>query len=152
MTKSHSNKRVIGGERAMAQFTIQMPKVDTFSEFRAKYSGMIVFNVRGACFFIKSGSASSVKSKIFPGGDSATIESFKLKDRGNTLCHFKNVRVKLLKEKDHGAACGVAVKFLQLTDAQMEQLNAARTDLPTAGSDSVILAALDKVAEFKKAG
>lgn len=101
-----------------------------------KFSGTLVFNARGGCFFIKKGFTLNVKSQIFKDGETSRLGELKLKAEGETVGLFKNVEIKLLGEKHQNMDSGVIFKFIQLSEQQLDSLNALVKTLPTVDSDS----------------
>lgn len=131
-------RRAVGGVRVGALFTMDIYNhTKSEGEESGYFEGILVFNVRGGCFFIKDGLKQKAKSRIFWNGETANIPVMELTLDGKTVGTFKNFKVKLLREKKKNSDCGLIVKFLHLSDNEIGILNSLVEVLPPVYSDPI---------------
>ncbi len=123
----------------ICQFSLVTAKQSTFIESIERFSGTIVFNARGGCFFIKNGLKANAKLQIFRKEQNRVLAELKFSEGEKVLCTFKQVEIKLLGEKSKGPDCGLIVKFVNLDEAHLEKLNTLVDKLPKVESDSELL-------------
>lgn len=131
-------RRAVGGVRVGALFTMDIYNhTKSEGEESGYFEGILVFNVRGGCFFIKNGLEQKAASRIFWNGETASIPVLQLTLDGKIVGTFKNFKVKLLREKKKDADCGLIVKFLHLSDNELGILNSLVEVLPPVYADPI---------------
>lgn len=129
------NKRAIGGNRVIAQFSI---KLSELAIENGRFNGALIFNSRGGMFFLGYGLRDDIQATIFRGSDVISIFEMELSNAGKRVALFNNIKVKLIREKRVGQDYGIIVKFVQITEAHLDKLNALVKELPVVESDAVL--------------
>jgi len=104
------NKRAIGGNRVIAQFS----------------------------FFLGYELRDDIQATIFRGSEVISIFEMELSNEGERVALFNNIKVKLIREKRVGQDYGIIVKFVQITEVHLDKLNALVQELPVIESDTVL--------------
>lgn len=129
------DKRAIGGKRVVAQFSIKLSALDIAD---GRFNGTLVFNARGGMFFLGYGLQSDIQAKIFRGSDVTSIFELELSHAGKRVGLLNNLTVKLMREKRVGEDYGFIVKFVQVSEENLDKLNALVQELPVIESDAVL--------------
>jgi len=137
MTAIDPTRRAIGGDRVGAMFSMNIFKKSDEAVADGWFNGILVFNARGGCFFIEDGYKNYVRQRWFSGGKIANIPVMELTLDGKRVGLFKNLELKLLREKHNGKDCGIVVKFVFVNDSQLDKLNALVGELPVVHRDPI---------------
>ena len=143
------DKRAIGGNRVVAQFSIKLSALDIAD---GRFNGTLVFNARGGMFFLGYGLQSDIQAKIFRGSDITSIFELELSHGGKRVALLNNLSIKLMREKRIGDDYGFIVKFVQVTEENLDKLNTLITELPVIESDDVLFSDESDDAEENTAG
>jgi len=129
------NKRAIGGNRVIAQFSIKLTELDIPN---GRFNGALIFNARGGMFFLGYDIRDDIQATIFRGSDVTSIYEMELSDAGKRVALFNNLKIKLIREKRVGQDYGIIVKFVQITEVHLDKLNKLVQELPVVESDAVL--------------
>jgi len=138
MTRRKADRRGVGGERVLAEFTMKVASTTFNKGKKIKFSGSMVFNARGACLFIPNGFRNNAKEKVFREGPIVNVSDFEVFHNGKRIGRFHNLEMKLLGEKQKKPDCGLLIKFLHVSKGQLEKLNDLLGELPILDDDSVL--------------
>jgi len=135
MQHSGLNRRGIGGNRVIAEFSL---KLLSCTPVKSLITGSIIFNARGACLYIPNGFNRNVRSLVFRGEEIINVAELVMTHEGKQVGLFKNLEIKMLGEKHKDADSGLLVKFINLSESQLEKFNSLIDELPVAESDSLL--------------
>jgi len=105
---------------------------------KSLFTCSIIFNARGACLYIPNGFNRNVRALIFRGEEIINVAELVMTHDGKQAGLFKNLEIKMLGEKHKDADSGLLVKFINLSESQLEKFNALLDELPVVESDSVL--------------
>lgn len=141
------DQRKIGGPRVSAPFKMIVTNPDPFSVHTDKFTGVVVFNVRGGCLFVDNAELSQARSRIFREGPVAALATLDLTTPDEHTCSLQKIKIKLSREKDLDGHPGIVFKFLQSSEQHIDLLNLLTERLPHVDSDIEAL-----IPPLKKAG
>lgn len=139
MSDTQRDFRKIGGNRVTTAFNMVVANPDPFNTFSDRFSGTIVFNVRGGCLFIDNAGPLKAYTRIFGDGPVATLDLLELKIPNQDPAVIKKVKIKNARQKEVGGQEGIVFRFLQTDEKQLDLLNELVADLPNAESDVDVL-------------
>lgn len=139
------NRRLVSGQRVVCSCTLELPKTNPFSAYKAVREGVIVLNVRGGSLYLADQFTDTSIVKVFPPDHSSTIKNIKLYAATGPVVDLGNVEVRYLKLNRRTRMTGIVVKFVNLSDAQMDKLNALGELFPEAGADEEASIPLESV-------
>jgi len=131
----NSNRRLISGQRVVCSCTLELPKTDPFSNYKAVRTGVLVLNVRGGSLYLADQFTETSILKVFPPDQSSIIKNIKLFSENVSPVELGNVSVRYLKMNKRTKMVGVILKFVNLSEKQIDILNSLGEKFPIAGSD-----------------
>jgi len=129
------DKRTIGGNRVIADFSIKLSELDIAN---GRFNGKAIFNARGGMFFLGYGNDSDTYERIFRGCEIISIHEIEISNSGKRHGVLRNLKVKLIREKQVSEDYGLIVKFVEVTEDNLTKLNTLVKELPPAENDSVL--------------
>lgn len=124
------NRRQVSGDRVLCRCSLELPKHDPFSNYRASCEGFIVLNVRGGSLYLAHQFNEDSVRQAFPPDKASLIKDFKLYQKEGTPIPIGDLHVRFLKFKQGLELTGLVLRFVNLTDAQMDLLNGLTSHFP----------------------
>ncbi len=104
-----------------------------------KFTGIVVFNVRGGCLFVEDGELAQAESRMFGEGPVATLNTLELDLPEQKTCTLKKIKIKLARAKEIGGEKGIVFKFVQTPEEYIDLLNVLVDRLPHVDSDTEVI-------------
>ena len=138
MNNDKIDLRKIGGKRVTCPFKMIVANPDPFRMNTDSFTGTVVFNVRGGCFFFDNSVLSQAASRIFNGKPVALLDTLDLQTPEHT-CSMRKIKIRMSREKELSGRQGIVFKFFQTTEAHMDLLNHLINLLPHVETDSAVV-------------
>lgn len=126
---------MISGQRVVCSVSLDLPKTDPFSAYKASRSGVFVMNVRGGSLYLADQFTETSIVKVFPPDQSSVIKNIKLYPKDSPVVDLGDIAARYLKLCKRSKMAGIVVKFVNLTDTQIDILNDLGSKFPVAGVD-----------------
>jgi len=72
---AQKNNRLISGNRVICRCSLELPKVDAFSNFQTDRQGYLSFNTRGGALYMGQQFTPLTINKVFNGDEAATLKN-----------------------------------------------------------------------------
>lgn len=131
----NKNRRLISGSRVLCPCSLDLPKLDPFSAFKASRKGIIAINVRGGSLYLNEQLTEAHARNIFPADTKSTIRNFILYPPDNPEIRLGEIHVRYLRLTDAAKLSGLILRFVGLSENQLDQLNNLLTLCPTFEGD-----------------
>ena len=92
-------------------------------------------NVRGGSLYLADQFTETSIVKVFPPGQSSVIKNIKLYPKDGPVVDLGDIAARYLKLCKRSKMVGVVVKFVNLSDSQIDILNDLGSKFPIAGVD-----------------
>jgi len=92
MNNDKIDLRKIGGKRVTCPFKMIVANPDPFRMNTDSFTGTVVFNVRGGCFFFDNSVLSQAASRIFNGKPVALLDTLDLQTPEHT-CSMRKIKI-----------------------------------------------------------
>jgi len=146
----NKNRRLISGQRAVCNCALELPKTDPFSSYKSVRNGVLVMNVRGGCLYLADQFTESSIVKVFPPDQSSIIKNIKLYPSEGSLIDLGHISVRYLNLSKRSKLVGVVLKFVNLSEEQMDTLNDLGEYFPIAGANEEASVPINNV--YRRAG
>lgn len=129
------NRRLISGERVVCRCSLELPKLDPFSNHQARHAGFMVLNVRGGSLYLTQAFTDPGARRAFPDDPRSVIRKLTLYPRDGEPVLIGDIRVRYLKLIDRGEAVGLVLRFVNTTEHQLDLLNGLPSIFPAVTDD-----------------
>ena len=129
------DRRQVSGARVLCRCSLELPKLDPFSAYRARREGFMVLNVRGGSLYLAHPFTPEGAERVFPPGRAVAVKDFTLWPDGGDPVALGRVGVRYLKTVEGHGLVGLVLRFVGLDERQMDLLNGLRERCPTVDGD-----------------
>lgn len=129
------DRRKISGNRVICMCSVEMPKLNPFSNYNNQQTGPFVFNVRGGSFYSWTHYTDKSIAEIFTPGKPARLRNLQLTPIDQPVISLGDIHARFLRFNGEYNAQGLVLRFVDLTDGQLDQLNELTVALPTVTDD-----------------
>ena len=129
------NRRLVSGERVVVRCSLELPKRDPFSSYRARCEGFIVLNVRGGSLYMAHPLNDDAIREVFPDGKASRIRRLTLFPEGEAPIVVGDLQARHLKTRKGERLTGLVLRFVGLDERQIDVLNGLSTRLPSVDGD-----------------
>jgi len=129
------DKRAISGQRVICICSMQLPKVDAFSQLRTHRKGLLIFNIRGGALYLSDQFTEDSIPLMFNPGEPGIIKNFKLYPRNRPVINVGDIAARFLKFTNSTTYPGLVMRFGNLSEEQLIILDGLVNELPKVGGD-----------------
>jgi len=124
------NNRLISGNRVICQCSLELPKVDAFSNIKTDRQGYLAFNTRGGALYMGQQFTPLTINKIFNGDEPATLKQFVLYPPDAPAVKLGEIDARFLHFTEGKKFIGMVIRFVGLSEIQLDRLNTLCDSLP----------------------
>ena len=130
------DRRLVSGPRVLCRCSLELPKLDAFSTYRAAREGFMVLNVRGGSLYLAHQFTEEGARRAFPDGSALALKRFTLypPDGGEPVV-IGTLGVRFLKLVRGRRLDGLVLRFTGLDDRQIDLLGGLAQRCPTVDGD-----------------
>jgi len=115
----------------MSNCSLELPKIDPFSAIKADRDGFIILNVRGCSLYLgQQFTVASIKT-IFPDDKPRLLKRLTLMPADGNPIVIGNIHARFLQFNDVKPLPGMVLRFVDVTEDQMQLLNDIQDILPS---------------------
>lgn len=129
------DRRQVSGVRVLCRCSLELPKLDPFSAYRARREGFMVLNVRGGSLYLAHPFTEEGARRAFPPERAVTVKHFTLHPEEGGPIELGRVDVRYLKTVRGRELTGLVLRFVGLDERQIDLLNALRERCPAVTGD-----------------
>lgn len=133
------DRRKISGRRVICMCSVEMPKLDPFSNYNNLQRGPMVFNVRGGSFYTWTQYTDKSVSDIFQDGKPALLRNMNLFPDNRPMISLGDIKARFLRFNGDTTSQGLVLRFVHLSEGQLDKLNDLTGMLPTVPEDESML-------------
>lgn len=138
---AQKNNRLISGNRVICRCTLELPKVDAFSNFQTDRQGYLSFNTRGGALYMGQQFTPLSINKVFNGDEASTLKNVVLYPPELPEVRLGQLNARFLHFTQGQKFIGLVIRFVGLSEMQLDCLNTLCDTLPSVeGSEEVALA------------
>jgi len=125
------NRRLISGSRVYANCHLELPKVDPFKNVKTARDGFIILNVRGCSLYLPQQFTTISIKTLFTENEPQLIKGLTLLPEDGNPIVVGNIYARFLQFNDVKPSPGMILRFVNVSENQMELLNEIQDILPT---------------------
>lgn len=133
---TNKNRRLISGERVLCKCSLDLPKVDPFDAMKVHRNGYMVFNTRGCSLYVTPQFTNESVGKLFKGDTPGTIKNLLLYPESSDTIKLGSVNARFLHFTDGSLLKGMVLRFVNLSEPQLDTINQLSVTLPVATGDT----------------
>ncbi len=123
MVSANKNNRLISGNRVICRCSLELPKVDAFSNIKIDRQGYLAFNTRGGALYMGQQFTPLTINKVFNGDEPATLKKFILYPPDAPAIKLGQVDARFLHFTEGQKFIGMVIRFVGLNENQLDNLN-----------------------------
>lgn len=120
----------------LCRCSLDLPKVDPFNAVKVHRTGYVVFNTRGCSLYVTPQFTEKSVGKLFHGDKPGTIKNFMLFPEAADVIKLGNVNARFLHFTKGARLKGMVLRFVNLSEIQLDTINQLSTTLPMATGDT----------------
>ena len=140
-----NDKRKISGNRVIAKCELNLYVIDPYSSLNKTKMGYFVLNARGGCLYLSEHIHKRNLHNIFPDGEVTKIKRLVLSRELKPDIIIDDLNIMFLRLIKQTNREGIVFRFVDITEAQMDLIYTAQSELPTINSNEETSVHFDEV-------